>query len=66
MASSPCSTTCRQILASKPTSRLRHPQVVQELESDLAAWNAEMGEPSWPAFRSTLDEIDGEMVHLFF
>ncbi len=43
-----------------------HPQIVQELEADLAAWNAEMGEPSWPAFRSTLDEIDGEMVHLFF
>ncbi len=43
-----------------------HPEVVQELEADLAAWNAEMGEPTWPAFRSTLDEIDGEMVHLFF
>ena len=43
-----------------------HPEVVQELEAALAAWNAEMGDPSWPAFRSTLDEIDGEMVHLFF
>ena len=43
-----------------------HPQVVEELEANLAAWNAEMGEPSWPAFRSTLDEIDGEVVHLFF
>ena len=43
-----------------------HPQVVEELEADLAAWDAEMGEPNWPAFRSTLDEIDGEIVHLFF
>ena len=43
-----------------------NPEIVQELEADLATWNAQMGEPSWPAFRSTLDEIDGETVHLFF
>lgn len=44
----------------------KHPEVVAELEAALESWNASMGEPTWPAFRSTLDEIDGQMVHLFF
>ena len=44
----------------------KHPAVVAELEAALEAWNAQMGEPSWPAFRSTLDEVDGQMIHLFF
>ena len=43
-----------------------HPEIVAELETALEAWNAEMGQPTWPAFRSTLDEIDGQIVHLFF
>ena len=43
-----------------------HPEVVADLEAAIAEWDAEMGEPIWPAFRSTLDEIDGKMVHLFF
>ena len=43
-----------------------HPEVVADLEAAIAAWDAEMGEPTWPAFRSTSDEIDGQMVHLFF
>ena len=43
-----------------------HPAVVADLEAAIAEWDAEMGEPMWPAFRSTLDEIDGQMVHLFF
>ncbi len=43
-----------------------HPDIVAELEAALAAWNAEMGEPTWPAFRSTLHQIDGQVVHLFF
>ena len=36
-----------------------HPEVVADLEAAIAEWDAEMGEPIWPAFRSTLDEIDG-------
>ena len=43
-----------------------HPEVVAILEAAIATWDAEMGGPLWPAFRSTLDEIDGQMVHLFF
>ena len=43
-----------------------NPRIVAELEAAITDWDAEMGEPSWPAFRSTLDEIDGQMVHLFF
>lgn len=44
----------------------KHPEVVSELEAVLESWNASLSEPAWPAFRSTLDEIDGQMVHLFF
>ena len=43
-----------------------HPDVVAELERHLEDWSAQMGEPAWPAFRSTLDEIDGQVVQLFF
>ena len=42
------------------------PEIVAELEAALQAWDAELAEPLWPAFRSTLEEIDGEMAHLFF
>lgn len=31
----------------------------------LDEWSASMIEPTWPAFCSALDEIDGQMVHLF-
>ena len=43
-----------------------HPEVVAELEQALSDWSSSMGDPLWPAYRSTLDEIDGQMVHLFF
>ena len=43
-----------------------HPEVVAELERHLADWGSEMGEPAWPALRSTLDEIEGQVVQLFF
>ena len=32
-----------------------HLEIVAELKVALEGWNAQMGEPSWPAFRSTLD-----------
>ena len=53
-------------LSEKTNVAETHPEVVAELEAALEAWNASLGEPTWPAFRSTLDEIDGQMVHLFF
>ncbi len=31
-----------------------NPEIVAELEAAIAGWDAAMGEPSWPAFRSTL------------
>ncbi len=43
-----------------------HPEVVAELEEAMEAWTDQLVEPTWPAFRSTLDQVDGEMVHLFF
>ena len=43
-----------------------NPEVVAELEAALSEWSESMGDPLWPAFRSTLDAIDGQTVHLFF
>ena len=50
----------RENLASK------HPEVVERLESELQAWNAQLAEPLWPSNRSTLSELHGQMVQLFF
>lgn len=44
----------------------RHPDVVRRLESELAAWNSQLAEPMWPSDRSTLHELHGQMVQLFF
>ena len=43
-----------------------HPEVVQRLESELEAWNAQLAEPMWPSNRSTLYELHGQMIQLFF
>ncbi len=43
-----------------------HPEVVQRLEGELEAWNAQLAEPMWPSNRSTLYELHGQMVQLFF
>lgn len=43
-----------------------HPEIVERLESKLEAWNAELAEPMWPSNRSTLHDLDGQMVQLFF
>ena len=43
-----------------------HPEIVERLESELEAWNAELAEPLWPSNRSTLYDLDGQMVQLFF
>ena len=44
----------------------QHPDVVRRLESELAAWNSQLAEPMWPSDRSTLHELHGQMIQLFF
>ena len=43
-----------------------HPDVVERLEAALEKWNAQLAEPMWPSNRSTLYELDGQMIQLFF
>ena len=43
-----------------------HPEIVQRLEAELKAWNAELAEPIWKSQRSTLADLHGQMVQLFF
>ena len=43
-----------------------HPDVVTRLEAELAAWNAQLAEPMWTSRRSTIDELDGRMIQLYF
>ena len=43
-----------------------HPEVVERLESELEAWNEQLAEPLWPSNRSTLYELHGQMIQLFF
>ncbi len=44
----------------------QHPEIVERLEAELTAWNALLAEPIWPSRRSTLYELHGQMVQLFF
>ena len=44
----------------------RHPEVVERLESELEEWNAQLAEPMWPSNRSTLYDLHGQMIQLFF
>ena len=43
-----------------------HPEIVERLEGELATWNSTLADPMWPATRSTVHELHGEMVRLFF
>ena len=43
-----------------------HPEIVERLEAELAAWSSELADPMWPSNRSTLHELHGQMVQLFF
>ncbi len=43
-----------------------HPEIVERLEAELETWNSQLVEPLWPSNRSTLHELDGQMVQLFF
>ena len=44
----------------------QNPEILERLESELEAWNAQLAEPMWPSNRSTLHALDGQMVQLFF
>ena len=44
----------------------QHPEIVEHLESELQRWNLELADPIWPCNRSTLYELHGQMVQLFF
>lgn len=43
-----------------------HPDIVKRLEAELEAWNGDLAEPMWPSNRSTLYDLHGQMVQLFF
>lgn len=42
------------------------PEIVRRLEAELEAWSAGLAEPMWPSNRSTLYQLHGQMVQLFF
>jgi arylsulfatase A-like enzyme len=44
----------------------QYPEIVERLEKELQNWNSELSEPIWPCKRSTLYELHGQMVQLFF
>jgi arylsulfatase A-like enzyme len=44
----------------------QYPEVVDRLEEELQDWNSELAEPIWLSDRSTLYELHGQMVQLFF
>ena len=44
----------------------QHPEIVERLESELAAWEAELSEPLWVNRRGTLHSLHGQTVQLFF
>ena len=44
----------------------QHPDVVARLEAALEDWNSQLAEPMWPSNRSTLYELHGQMIQLFF
>ncbi len=44
----------------------QHPEIVERLEAELERWNAELAEPMWPSNRSTIYDLHGQMVQVFF
>ena len=45
---------------------LEHPEVVQRIEAEIAAWTSELADPMWLSNRSTLYDLHGETIQLFF
>ena len=44
----------------------QHPEIVERLETELERWNAELAEPMWPSNRSTIYDLHGQMIQVFF
>ena len=44
----------------------QHPEIVERLESELDAWEAQLPEPLWVNRRGTLHSLHGQTVQLFF
>ncbi len=42
------------------------PEIVERLEAELAGWVQQLAEPLWTSRRSTIDELHGQMVQLYF
>ncbi len=43
-----------------------HPDIVERLEAELEAWNAGLTDPLWISRRSSIHELHGQMVQLYF
>ena len=43
-----------------------HPEIVEQLEASIAAWEAELAPPLWISRRSTLHDLHGKLVQLLF
>ena len=44
----------------------QHPEIVERLEAELETWDAELAEPMWPSNRSTIYDLHGQMIQVFF
>ncbi len=43
-----------------------HSEIVSQLEAELDNWTSQLAEPLWTSRRSTIDELDGQTVQLYF
>ena len=43
-----------------------HPEIVGRLEAEMDKWTSQLAEPPWTSRRSRIDELDGQMVQLYF
>ena len=44
----------------------QHTEIVERLETELERWNAELAEPMWLSNRSTIYDLHGQMIQVFF
>ena len=45
---------------------LSHPEIAARLEAELDKWTSQLAEPLWTSRRSSIDELDGQMVQVYF
>lgn len=43
-----------------------HPEIVRQLEAALDSWTSQLADPLWTSRRSSIDELEGQMVQLYF